>query len=114
MAGTPSLMEICHYQKQDSCLTPLATFAQLVREIIQDMAPSLELRVQSSAVAILQLAVEAFLIDLLEDANLCAVHTKHITIVPKDIILIKRLCRDKATGANVELVAQLTGVRRRK
>ena len=26
-----------------------------------------------------------------EDANLCAIHTKHVTIQPKDIFLVKRI-----------------------
>ena len=69
---------------------------------------------QVAAVAALQLGVEAFLIGLLEDDNLCAIYAKHITIAPKDITLAKRLHRDKATGANVESVAQLIGARCQK
>ena len=35
----------------------------------------------------LQEACEAYLIWLFEDSNLCAIHTKRVTIMPKDIQL---------------------------
>ena len=39
------------------------------------------------AVQVLQEATKYYLTSLLEDANLCAIHTKHVTIIPKDIQL---------------------------
>ena len=42
---------------------------------------------QVHAILILQEAAEVYLVGLLEDANLCAIHAKHITIMPKDIQL---------------------------
>ena len=47
----------------------------------------MDLRLQSSAIVTLQEAAESFLIGLLEDANLCAIHAKCMTIMPKDIQL---------------------------
>lgn len=41
----------------------------------------------------LQEATEAFLIHLLEDANLCAIHAKRVTIMQKDIALARRILR---------------------
>ena len=35
----------------------------------------------------LQEAAEAYLVGLMEDANLCAIHAKWVTIMPKDIQL---------------------------
>ena len=71
-------MEIHHYEKSDGCLIPLPTFAQLVREKVQDMVPTAELHIQSRAVTALQLGAEAFLVRLLEDIQLmhppCQVH----------------------------------------
>ena len=56
---------------------------RLVREIAQDFKT--DLRFQSSAVMALQEASEAYLVGLLEDTNLCAIHAKRvITIMPKD------------------------------
>ncbi|KAK4386576.1 histone H3.2 [Sesamum angolense] len=61
----------------------------LVREIAQDFKT--DLRFQSSAVAALQEAAEAYLVGLFEDTNLCAIHAKRVTIMPKDIQLARRI-----------------------
>ena len=42
----------------------------------------------------LQEAGEAFLIGLLEQANLCAIHAKRITVMPKDIQLARHIRGD--------------------
>ena len=49
------------------------------------------LRFQSQAVLALQEAAEAYLVGLLEDSNLCAIHAKRTTILPKDIQLARRI-----------------------
>jgi histone H3/H4 len=36
------------------------------------------------AVLALQEALEAYLVGLFEDTNLCAIHAKHVTIMSKD------------------------------
>ena len=108
------LLEIQYYQKSDRCLIPLQTFGCLVREIIKNVVPGSELGFQSSAVATLQLGAEAYLVGLLEDSNLCAIHTKCITITLKDMHLAKRLHHDKVIGQDYELSAQLMGAKRRK
>jgi len=73
-----------------------APFQRLVREIAQDLSLknkhiSSDLRFQSTAVLALQEASEAYLIGLFEDANLCAIHAKRVTIMPKDIALARRI-----------------------
>jgi len=55
----------------------------------------MELRFQSQAVLALQEAAEAYLVSLFEDANLCALHAKRVTIMSKDIILARRIRGDK-------------------
>ena len=50
-----------------------------------------ELRFQNSAISALQEAAEAYLVGLFEDTNLCAIHAKRITIMPKDIQLARRI-----------------------
>ena len=42
----------------------------------------------------LQEAGETFLIGLLEQSNLCAVHARRVTIMPKDIQLARRIRGD--------------------
>ena len=39
----------------------------------------------------LQQAAEAYLVGVFEDANLCAIHAKRVTIMPKDMQLARRL-----------------------
>ena len=50
-----------------------------------------ELQFQNSAIGALQEAVEAYLVGLFEDTNLCAIHAKRITIIPRDIQLARRI-----------------------
>ena len=55
-----------------------------------------DLRFQSSAVMALQEASEAYLVGLFEDTNLCAIHAKRVTIMPKDIQLARRIRGERA------------------
>ena len=38
-----------------------------------------------------QPCTEAYLVSLFEDTNLCAIHAKRVTIMPKDIQLARRI-----------------------
>ena len=46
---------------------------------------------QSMAMAALQEAAESFLVELFEDVQLCAIHARRITIMPRDIQLALRI-----------------------
>jgi len=83
--GTVALREIRRYQKSTDLLIRKLPFQRLVREIAQDFKS--DLRFQGSAVLALQEAAEAYLVGLFEDTNLCAIHAKRVTIMPKDIQL---------------------------
>ena len=87
--GTVALREIRRYQKSTELLIRKLPFQRLVREIAQDFKT--DLRFQSSAVVALQEASEAYLVGLFEDTNLCAIHAKRVTIMPKDIQLARRI-----------------------
>jgi histone H3 len=54
------------------------------------------LRFQSAAIGALQEASEAYLVGLFEDTNLCAIHAKRVTIMPKDIQLARRIRGERA------------------
>ena len=49
---------------------------------------------QSMAMAALQEAAEAFLVQLFEDAQLCAIHARRITIMGRDVQLALRIRGD--------------------
>ena len=87
--GTVALREICRYQKSTELLIRRLPFQRLVREIAQDYRSRLNFA--SRAILALQEAVEAYLVGLLEDTNLCTIHTKHITIMPKEMQLARRI-----------------------
>ena len=83
--GTVALREIRRYQRSSELLIRQMPFQRLVREIAQTHSPYL--RFQSGAILALQESAEAYLVGLLEDSNLCAIHAKRVTIMPKDMQL---------------------------
>ena len=87
--GTVALREIRKYQKSTELLLRKLPFQRLVREIATEFKT--DLRFQSSAVLALQEAAESYLVGLFEDTNLCAIHAKRVTIMPKDIQLARRI-----------------------
>jgi len=89
--GTVALREIRHFQKSTELLIRKLPFQRLAREITQDMDDTPDLRFQSLAIAALQEAVEAYLIGIYEDANLCAIHAKRVTLMVNDIVMAQRL-----------------------
>ena len=87
--GTVALREIRRYQKSTELLLRKLPFQRLVREIAQDFKS--DLRFQSSAILALQEASEGYLVGLFQDANRCAIHAKRVTVLPKDIMLARRI-----------------------
>jgi len=92
--GTVALREIRKYQKSTELLVRKLPFQRLVREIAQEYKT--DLRFQSSAVLALQEAAEAYLVSLFEDTNLCAIHAKRVTIMPRDMQLARRIRGERA------------------
>lgn len=64
-------------------------FQRLVREIALQIRP--DFRFQTQALLALQEAAEAYLVALFEDSNLCAIHAKRVTIMPRDMALARRI-----------------------
>ena len=98
--GTVALREIRRYQKSADLLIKKDPFARLFRELLKDEiaerkeksgGTTVDGRVQGSARLATQEASEAYLVGLFEDTNLCAIHAKRVTIMPKDIQLARRI-----------------------
>jgi len=87
--GTVALREIRRYQKTTDLLLRKAPFQRLIREIAQDFKN--DVRFTPTSVLATQEAAEAYLVMLDEDTNLCAIHAKRVTIMPKDIQLARRI-----------------------
>ena len=88
-AGTVALQDIRHFQKTSALLIRKLPFQGLVRKITQDYKT--DLWFQSAVILCLQEAAEAYLVRLFDDANLCAIHARRVTIMPKDILLARRI-----------------------
>ena len=87
--GTVALRQVKRLQKSTELLVAKAPFSRLVREIAESHKAGL--RFQSSAVAAIQEATESFVISLLGDANLTALHANRVTALPRDLQLVRRL-----------------------
>jgi len=110
ISGAIALREIRRYQKSTELLIPKLPFQRLVKEVASKECSGF--RFQSSAILalqvnlgndkilflfsfkcneILQEASEAYITRLFEDCNLCAIHAKRQTIMPRDLKLALRL-----------------------
>ena len=89
--GTRALMEIRHYQNSVEFLIRKLPFQRVVREVAQNLGVIDDLRFTPDAIFTLQEPSEVFLVNLMEDANLCTIHHCRITITPKDYHLVMRM-----------------------
>lgn len=88
--GTVALREIRKYQKSTELLIRKLPFARLCREICNTVSAE-PYRWTAESLLALQEAVEDFIVHLFEDSNLCAIHAKRVTIMPKDMQLARRI-----------------------
>ena len=94
--GTVALREIRKYQRSTELLIRKLPFQRLVREVMCNLSKDgdgggIGYRIQSTALLALQEAAEAYLVDMFADVQVCALHGRRVTIMPKDIQLWKRL-----------------------
>ena len=88
----PWQKEIKMRQNTYNLLLRKLPFQRLVREITQDY--NTELRYQSNAIMALQEASEAFLVRVFQTCVLIATNAKRVTVMPKDIIVTRRIWED--------------------
>ena len=86
------LRDIRKLQKSTNLLIPKAPFYRLVREVIADINPNY--RVQANAVMALHESSESFLLKMFEFSNYIAIHAKRVTLMPKDIHLLRKIWDD--------------------
>ncbi|GER35627.1 histone H3 [Striga asiatica] len=77
--GTKALREIRKYQKSWNLLIPVAPFIRAVREISTFYAPNIT-RWQAEALVAIQEAAEDYIVEMFDEANLCAIHAKRVTL----------------------------------
>ena len=88
--GTVALHEIWQFQKSTELLIWKLPSSWLVHEIAIQVG-KYDMHFQGHTIICLQEAEEAYKVGLMEDANLCAIHAKWVTIMPKDIQLACRI-----------------------
>jgi histone H3 len=94
--GTVALREIRKLQASTNTLIPKAPFRRLLKEMVYDQSNGkVAHNFASAAVTCIQEATESYLVSLLSDANLCALHAKRVTLMPKDLHLARRLRGDR-------------------
>ena len=101
-----ALGQIRHFQSHAGTgfLIRKLPFQRLVREVAQEVINKRKpmknhffctktdnIQFQSSAIEALQESAENYLGGLFGDTNLCAIHGKHVTIMPKDMLLAQRI-----------------------
>ena len=87
--GTKALWEIHKFQKTTKLLIPKMAFLWVVWEIL--WREHTWHHIQASAVLALHEVAESYVICLFEDTNLCAIHAKCVTILLKDMQLVRRI-----------------------
>ena len=90
--GLKALKVIKKYQSNTDTLSRKLPFQRVVREITQGNRA--DLCFQSTAIMALQESGETFLMGLLEQSNLCMIHVKSVTIMPKDVQLVRQIRGD--------------------
>ena len=103
--STVALREIRRYQKSTELLMHKLPFQRLVCEIIQDF--NTDIRFKISAVMALQEASEVYIVGMFDDRNLCAIHVKRATIMPKDILLARRILPQTSGVTSVAVTGSL-------
>ena len=94
--GTRALMEIRKFQKTPDLLVAKSAFKRVVKEVTTELREKEggdDVRYRPDAILALQEATEALLVELFEDANLLALHSKRVTINRKDLLLAVRMRR---------------------
>ena len=84
--GTVALREICQFQKSTELLIQKLPFLQLVCKIALEVG-KYDLNFQGCTIICLQETAEAYIVGLMENMDLYAIHTKRVTIMSKDIQL---------------------------
>ncbi|XP_063708945.1 histone H3-1-like [Culicoides brevitarsis] len=88
--GTKVLREIRKYQSTTKLLIPKLPFSRLVREVLHEYAPA-DTRITPQALLALQESSEIYLTQFFEDSLRLAIHAKRVTVMPRDMDLVKFL-----------------------
>ena len=89
-----ALCEIRYYQKSIGMCIPRRRFMMLVHELLQKERQDRgepNIKITAKALGALQEAAEIAMTTLMEMSNHCTIHAKHVTLMDKDIRLVRSL-----------------------
>ncbi|KNE56571.1 hypothetical protein AMAG_02369 [Allomyces macrogynus ATCC 38327] len=90
--GSRAIDEIKQMQKTSDFLIPKISFQRVVRDILMTHGQDATgYRIQPQALAALQEATEAFLVNRIEDSYSASIHARRVTLFAKDMTLARRL-----------------------
>uniref|UniRef100_A0A915M4F6 Histone H2A/H2B/H3 domain-containing protein n=1 Tax=Meloidogyne javanica TaxID=6303 RepID=A0A915M4F6_MELJA len=89
--GSLTLKEIRKYQNSVNLIIPRSAFIRLVRDVSNKLTEGRVLKWKGLALIAIQEAAEHYLVDMFEGANLCALHTGRVTLMQKDVKLLRQL-----------------------
>ena len=87
--GAKALREIKLYQRSTANLLPRLALQRIVKDISSRVLP--DTRYTKGAISAIQECVEAYMVGLMEDTGLCAIHARRMTIMTKDMKLARRI-----------------------
>ena len=97
--GVKALREIRKYQNRTDLLIPKSRFVKVCKEVLQDNQWVDGQRMSVQAVQALQEAAEGYLTQLFEDSQLAAIHAHRVTLMARDMSLVRRI-RHEVFGNN--------------
>ncbi|KAJ3360367.1 hypothetical protein GGF32_008427 [Allomyces javanicus] len=90
--GSRALDQIKQLQNTTDFLIPKISFQRVVRDILMTHGQDATgYRIQPQALAALQEATEAFLVNRIEDSYTASIHARRVTLFVKDMTLARRL-----------------------
>ncbi|KAJ1360854.1 histone H3.1 [Parelaphostrongylus tenuis] len=99
--GVKALREVRHLQRTTGLIILRLPFQRVVRDVTREVLKMRNMKGeftwQANALLALQEATEVYLACLFEDTNLAAIHARRITIMPKDMQLVRRLRGENST-----------------
>lgn len=71
----------------------MSPFERLVKEVADGLTldGQTKYRWKAAAINVLQIAIEAYLVALMEDTNKAAIHAKRVTIRPEDLHFVRQI-----------------------
>jgi histone H3/H4 len=111
--GTVALREIKKFQKMSNCLTfAKFPFERFVRSVVNKNKQGM--KISKDVFVILQYYIEQYIVEILKDANLAAIHTGRVKLMLSDVEFICKIRGLSTDGFSDKKVKKEKKLRRKK